>query len=79
MTTKTPFEVWIAIGNKEHPPQLDYPPLRTVHFGNAALTAGMETRPTEWVKVRVTCVAKTATDCFKFRNKIGLSACAGPS
>ena len=72
LTTQSPFEVWIAMGNKEHPPRLDYPPLRTVRFSDSALTAGVEIHQVDGVKVRVTSVAKTVVDCFKFRNKIGL-------
>lgn len=72
LTTQAPFEVWIAIGNKAHPPRLDYPPLRTVRFSPATLAAGVETRLLDGTTVRVTDVAKTVTDCFKFRNKIGL-------
>lgn len=72
LTTQAPYEVWIAIGNKSHPPRLKYPPLRTVHFSDAALTSGVETRQIDGVKVQVTSVAKTVADCFKFRNKIGL-------
>ena len=72
LTTQAPFEIWIAIGNKEHPPRLDYPPLRTVRFSEAALKAGVETRRVDGTQVRVTNVAKTVADCFKFRNKIGL-------
>ena len=72
LTTQAPFEVWIAIGNKEHPPRLDYPPLRIVRFAPAALAAGVETRRVEGTPVLVTSVAKTVADCFKFRNKIGL-------
>lgn len=72
LTTQAPFEVWIAIGNKDHPPRLDYPPLRTVRFSDASLTAGVETRRIDGAEVQVTCVAKTVADCFKFRNKIGL-------
>lgn len=72
LTTQAPFEVWIAIGNKDHPPRLDYPPLRTVRFSVAALAAGVETHRVDGAEVRVTSVAKTVADCFKFRNKIGL-------
>jgi predicted transcriptional regulator of viral defense system len=72
LTTQAPFEVWIAIANKEHPPRLDYPPLRTVRFSAAALTAGVEMHRVDGAQVRVTSVAKTVADCFKFRNKIGL-------
>ncbi len=72
LTTQAPFEVWIAIGNKDHLPRLGYPPLRTMRFSAAALKAGVETRQIDGVSVRVTGVAKTVADCFKFRNKIGL-------
>ena len=72
LTTQAPFEVWIAIGNKDHPPRLSYPPLRTVRFSDAALSAGVETRRIDGTPVHVTSVAKTVADCFKFRNKIGL-------
>ena len=72
LTTQAPFEVWIAIGNKAHPPRLDYPPLRTLRFSDASLSAGVETQKIDGVPVRLTSVAKTVADCFKFRNKIGL-------
>ena len=72
LTTQAPFEVWIAIGNKDHSPRLDYPPLRTLRFADASLAAGVETQRIEGTPVRVTNVAKTVADCFKFRNRIGL-------
>ncbi len=72
LTTQAPFEVWIAIGNKEHPPRMEYPPLRTVRFSAEALSAGVETLSVDGTLIRVTSVAKTVADCFKFRNKIGL-------
>ena len=72
LTTQSPFEVWIAIPNKARAPKMDYPPLRIVRFSGDALTEGVETHTVEGVKVRVTSVAKTVVDCFKFRNKIGL-------
>lgn len=72
LTTQAPFEVWIAIENKAHPPRLDYPPLRTVRFSAESLRAGVESRRIEGTAIHVTSVAKTVADCFKFRNKIGL-------
>ncbi len=72
LTTQAPFEVWIAIGNKEHPPRIDFPPLRVLHFSALALTSGVEIHTVEGVQVRLTSVARTVADCFKFRNKIGL-------
>jgi predicted transcriptional regulator of viral defense system len=72
LTTQSPFEVWLAIPNKARAPKMDYPPLRIVRFSGAALTRGVEERVIDGVPVRVTSVARTVADCFKFRNKIGL-------
>jgi len=43
-----------------------------VRFSSASLSAGVETHRVDGAAVRVTSVAKTVADCFKFRNKIGL-------
>jgi len=72
LTTQSPFEVWLAIPNKARAPKMDYPPLRVVRFSGAALTHGIEVHVIDGVPVRVTSVARTVADCFKFRNKIGL-------
>ena len=72
LTTQAPFEVWLAIENKAIAPKLDYPSLRIVRFSGAALTEGIEEHLVDGVAVRVTGVAKTVADCFKYRNKIGL-------
>ena len=72
LTAQAPFEVWIAIGNKEHPPHLPYPKLRVQRFSPASLHYGVEEHCVDGATLRVTDVAKTVADCFKFRNKIGL-------
>ena len=72
LTTQAPFEVWLAIENKAITPKLDYPRLRIVRFSGAALTEGVEEYVVDGVMVRVTGIAKTVADCFKYRNKIGL-------
>jgi predicted transcriptional regulator of viral defense system len=72
LTTQAPFQVWLAIDNKAGAPKLDYPALRVVRFSGAALTEGVEEHIVDGVIVRVTSVAKTVADCFKYRNKIGL-------
>ena len=72
LTTQAPFEVWLAIANKARAPNMDFPPLRVVRFSGAALTEGIEEHVIDGVPVRVTNVARTVVDCFKFRNKIGL-------
>lgn len=72
LTTQAPFEVWVAIGNKDRAPRLDWPPLRVVRFSGKALSEGLELRKVDGRQIRVTSVAKTVADCFKFRNLIGL-------
>jgi predicted transcriptional regulator of viral defense system len=72
LTTQAPFEVWLAIENKAVAPKLNYPPLRIVRFSGTAFTDGIETHVVDGVTIRVTSVAKTVADCFKYRNKIGL-------
>lgn len=74
--TQAPFEVWLAIPNKARSPRLDDPhrswPLRTVRFSKVGLTEGAEEYLIDGVPVRITGVARTVADCFKYRNKIGL-------
>lgn len=72
LTTQNPFEVWLAIGEKDWAPRVDYPPLRIVRFSGAARTSGVEERVIEGVAVKVYNPAKTVADCFKYRHKIGL-------
>jgi len=72
LTTQSPFEVWLAIPTKARAPRLDYPPLRIVRFSEAGLTEGVEEHEIDGVPVRITGVARTVADCFKYRNKIGL-------
>lgn len=72
LTTQAPFEVWLAIPSKTRPPKLEYPPLRVVRFSDAGMTEGIEEHDIEGVPVRITNVARTVADCFKYRNKIGL-------
>ena len=72
LSTQAPFEVWLAIENKALAPKLDYPPLHIVRFSGVAFTEGVEEHVVDGVTVRVTSVAKTVADCFKYRNKIGL-------
>ncbi|BAC90602.1 type IV toxin-antitoxin system AbiEi family antitoxin domain-containing protein [Gloeobacter violaceus] len=72
LTTQAPFEVWMAIDHKAYRPADLAIPLRVVWFSGEAFTSGVEEYVVEGVPVRVYCLAKTVTDCFKYRNKIGL-------
>jgi predicted transcriptional regulator of viral defense system len=70
--TQDPFEVWLAIGEKDRRPRSDYPRIRIVRFSKPSLAFGQESRDIEGVPTRIFSAAKTVADCFKYRNKIGL-------
>ena len=72
LTTQSPFEVWLAIGEKSRLPRFDTPSLRIVRFSGRALTYGVQEHRIEGVPVHVFSPAKTVADCFRYRNKIGL-------
>ena len=72
LTTQAPFEVWLAIEGKARRPKHQAAPLRTVYTSGQAFTEGVETHELEGVGVRVFGPAKTVTDCFKYRSRIGL-------
>ena len=70
--TQLPFEVWIALPEATQAPALDNPALRIARLRGAAYTEGIETVVEHGSTLRVYSVAKTITDCFKFRHKVGL-------
>jgi predicted transcriptional regulator of viral defense system len=70
--TQLPADVWLALPKSAYRPQIDYPPIRFVHFSDLAFSAGQEEHLRTGGVVRVYSVAKTLADCFKFRNRIGV-------
>jgi len=72
LTTQLPHRVWVAIDRKARLPKEPRLPMRVVRFSGRALESGVEKHRIEGVEVKVYNPAKTVTDCFKYRNKIGL-------
>ena len=70
--TQLPHEVWIALPEGTQAPALGYPALRITRLRGAAYSDGIQTVTEHGAPIRVYSTAKTVTDCFKFRNKIGL-------
>ncbi len=70
--TQLPHEVWIALPEATQTPTLNYPNLRVTRLRGAAYSDGIQTVTEYGAPIRVYSLAKTVTDCFKFRNKIGL-------
>ncbi len=70
--TQAPFEVWIALPEGTQSPALIYPPLRIARLRGDAYSEGIETIVEQGSTIHIYSVAKTITDCFKFRHKVGL-------
>ena len=70
--TQLPHEVWVALPEGTQAPALGYPALRITRLRGAAYSDGIQTVADHGAPIRVYSTAKTVTDCFKFRNKIGL-------
>lgn len=72
LTTQSPFEVWLAIGESDRKPTIRHPPIRVMRFSGLSRTFGIQQREIEGVMVAVFSPAKTVADCFKYRHKIGI-------
>jgi predicted transcriptional regulator of viral defense system len=70
--TQLPFEVWVALPEATQTPALETPALRITRLRGEAYSEGIETLVEHGSTIRVYSVAKTITDCFKFRHKVGL-------
>jgi predicted transcriptional regulator of viral defense system len=70
--TQLPHEVWVALPEATQTPALVYPALRITRLRGAAYSEGIQTVTRYGAPIRVYSAAKTVTDCFKFRNKVGL-------
>jgi len=70
--TQLPREVWVAVPRGTRVPGLSYPPLRLTRISAPLFNVGMEEHRIEGQRVKVTSVARTVVDCFRFRNKVGM-------
>lgn len=69
---QAPFEIWIALPAGAHAPKATPVALRVTRLSGAAFAEGIETVVLDGAPVRVYSLAKTITDCFKLRSKVGL-------
>lgn len=73
LTDQLPGRTWMAIGHKDWQPVQPGMRVRIVRFADRLLAEGVETHNVEQVPIKIFGVAKTIADCFRYRNKIGLS------
>ena len=69
---QAPFEVWIALPAGTHAPRSPGSAVRVTRLSGAAFSEGIEMVVLDGAPVRVYSLAKTITDCFKLRSKVGL-------
>jgi predicted transcriptional regulator of viral defense system len=70
--TQLPREIWIAIDPWARKPQTPGFPIHVVRFSRMNAQYGIETYELLGVPVRITSIARTIVDCFRYRNKIGI-------
>jgi predicted transcriptional regulator of viral defense system len=71
MTTQLPRKVYVALPQQAKEPAIEHPPLDIVWLSEAPYRSGIRHYAVGSETVRVYDKAKTVTDCFKFRNKVG--------
>ena len=73
ISLQLPRDIWMAVGVKDWLPNGGSPHIRPLRFVDHHLKDSVETFEIEGVTVKVFGVAKTVVDCFRHRNKVGLS------
>lgn len=73
LTTQIPYKVYVALPHGTKRPKIDYPPLELIWPSDKVYSEGIEGHIIDEVLVKVYGREKTIADCFKYRNKIGLS------
>jgi predicted transcriptional regulator of viral defense system len=64
--------IWVAIGEKDRKPKIERPPVRILHYGEKALSLGVQIQRIDHVPVKIFDPAKTVVDCFRYRRAVGL-------
>jgi predicted transcriptional regulator of viral defense system len=73
LTSQIPREVHVALPLAAEKPRLAYPPVRLFWLSQPAYAAGVEDHVLDGQNVHIYSREKTISDCFKYRNKIGLN------
>lgn len=71
MTTQIPRKVYVALPFGYKGPDISHPPLDIINLERKPYKAGIEEHNLGGITVPIYSEAKTVTDCFKFRRKIG--------
>jgi predicted transcriptional regulator of viral defense system len=72
VTTQIPREIWLTVPRGSWRPKIDYPPHKLTYVSEPAYSFGIEEHVISGVTVKIYSPAKTVSDCFKFRSKVGI-------
>lgn len=72
LTEQIPQFVYFALPQGTRRPQIDFPPIQIIWPSKIIHQAGIEEIKIGKVPIKIYSKEKTITDCFKYRNKIGL-------
>ena len=72
ITTQIPHEISVPIPRGTRKPKTDWPPIKVHYFSRDFYFLGIEEHIIDGVTMKIYDPEKTLTDCFRFRNQIGL-------
>ena len=72
ITTQIPHEISVALPRGSRKPKTDWPPIKVHLFSKDFYSLGIEEHIIDGVTIKIYDPEKTLTDCFRFRNQIGL-------
>ncbi len=72
ITTQIPHEISVAFPRGTRKPKTDWPPIKVHYFSRDFYFLGIEEHIIDGVTMKIYDPEKTLTDCFRFRNQIGL-------
>ncbi len=72
LTTEIPLKIYLAIHRDAHISRIDYPPTSIFRMSSKPFATGVESIEIGAVKMNIFSMEKTISDCFKYRNKLGL-------
>jgi predicted transcriptional regulator of viral defense system len=73
LTTQIPDHICLTLPRGTKKPAITYPLIEFVWQSEPAYSSGIEEKAADHFMIRVYNREKTITDCFKFRNKVGLN------
>lgn len=69
--TQIPHEIWFAVPHRGNAPAIGHVRTRMTRFSGHALTCGVEETTFDNVPARITTLARTVVDCFRYERMFG--------